>query len=105
MPLADSPPGSRFAGNGRAIGRWWGAAPAIDAGWGRRVFLRLFLMLSLLGHIGEDARDEAELGGKGFANVLFLVVLLGVIAAIALVVIMVLALDGHFLNDHLRPLT
>ena len=33
--------------------------------------LRLFLMLSLLSQLGEDARDESELGGKGFANVVF----------------------------------
>ncbi|MGC4190912.1 MAG: hypothetical protein QM589_07085 [Thermomicrobiales bacterium] len=73
--------------------------------WGRTVFLRLFLMLSLLGHIGEDARDESNLGGKGFANILFLVVLLGVVAVIALIVVMIMALDGQFLNDHLRSLT
>ncbi|MGB3329375.1 MAG: hypothetical protein WBA46_10505 [Thermomicrobiales bacterium] len=62
-------------------------------------------MLTLLGHMGEDARDESKLGGKGFANVLFLVFLLGVIALIGLVVIMVMAMDGQFINDHMRPLT
>ncbi|MGC4106647.1 MAG: hypothetical protein QM753_09915 [Thermomicrobiales bacterium] len=69
------------------------------------MFLRLFLMLSLLGHIGEDARDNSELGGKGFANILFFVVLLGVIAVITLLAIFFMALDGQFLNDHLRPVT
>lgn len=69
------------------------------------MFLRLFLLLTLIGHLGEDARDGSRLGGKGFANVLYLVFLLGVVVVVALVVIMIMALDGQFLNDHLRPLT
>lgn len=69
------------------------------------MFLRLFLLLTLIGHMGEGARDGSHLGGKGFANVLFLVFLLGVVVVVALVVVMIMALDGQFLNDHLRPLT
>lgn len=69
------------------------------------MFLRLFLLLTLIGHVGEDARDGSKLGGKGMANVLFLVFLLGVVVVIGLVVIMIMAMDGQFLNDHLRPLT
>ena len=69
------------------------------------MFLRLFLMLSLLSQMGEDARDESELGGKGFANILLVVFALGVVALVAVVVVMVLALNGHYLNEYLRPVT
>ena len=69
------------------------------------MLLRLFLMLSLLSQLGEDARDESELGGKGFANVVFALFLIGVVVLAVVVTVMLLALNGHYLNDYLRPLT
>ncbi len=72
------------------------------------MFLRLFLLLSLIGQLGPDASGVADSreynpAGRKFGYVLSLLVLIGAVILAALVVIAILALNGHFENSIIDP--
>lgn len=70
------------------------------------MLFRLLLLLNILGlSVGPDARDEEELGGKGFANAVLIFTALGLITLIVLVVLGVMTLNGSFDLEHFDPLT
>lgn len=68
------------------------------------MLFRLLLLLNILGlSVGPDARDEDELGGKGFGNVVQAFVALGTLVLIGLIVLGVLSLTGQFELEHFDP--
>lgn len=68
------------------------------------MLFRLLLLLNLMGlSIGPDARDEDELGGKGFGTIVQVFVGIGALVLITLVVLGVLALTGQFDLEHFDP--
>ena len=72
------------------------------------MFLRVFLLLSLIGQIGPSAADDTDgykHHGKIMGNLLVIVVVLGFIVLASLVVIAILALGGHFDNTNMDPVT
>lgn len=70
------------------------------------MLFRLIMLLNIL-HLsmGPDARDDDELGGQGFGNVVQIFVGIGVLVLIGLIVLGILSLTGHFQLDHFDPLT
>lgn len=70
------------------------------------MLFRLILLLNILGlSVGPDARDEDELGGKGFGNVVQIFAGLGLLVLAILVVLGIMALTGAFEMDHFDPTT
>jgi hypothetical protein len=70
------------------------------------MLFRLILLLNILGlSVGPDARDEDELGGKGFGSVVQVFTALGLVVLIVLVVLGIMALTGSFERENFDPLT
>jgi len=70
------------------------------------MILRLFLLLSLIGHVGPTASDkEHKPGGRAMGNVIAVVVVLGAIVLAVIVVVGILALTGRFENNLMDPAT
>ncbi|MCO5219501.1 MAG: hypothetical protein M9953_06075 [Thermomicrobiales bacterium] len=68
------------------------------------MLFRLLLLLNLMGlSIGPDARDEEELGGKGFGTVIQIFVGIGALVLIMLIVLGIMALTGSFDLEHFDP--
>lgn len=68
------------------------------------MLFRLLLLLNILGlSVGPDARDEEELGGKGFGMVVQIFTALGLLVLIALVVLGIMALTGYFDIEYFDP--
>lgn len=70
------------------------------------MLFRLLLLLNILGlSVGPDARDEEELGGKGFANVVLVFTAIGAIVLLVLIVLGIMTLNGSFQLENFDPLT
>lgn len=70
------------------------------------MLFKLILLLNLLGlSVGPDARDEEELGGKGFANIVQIFTFIGLIVLVVLVVLGIMSLMGSFDLENFDPLT
>lgn len=53
--------------------------------------------------VSDNDEERESMGGEGFANVINLVVLLGVLILAILIVVGILAITGQFENDLLDP--
>lgn len=70
------------------------------------MLFRLILLLNILGlSVGPDARDEDELGGKGFGTIVQIFTGLGLLVLLTLIVLGIMALTGSFDLEHFDPTT
>lgn len=70
------------------------------------MLFRLLLLLNILGlSVGPDAREEEELGGKGFGTVVQIFTGIGLLVLAVLIVLGIMALMGQFDIEHFAPLT
>lgn len=70
------------------------------------MLFRLLLLLNILGlSVGPDARDEEELGGKAFGNIVQIFAGLGLLVLIVLIVLGIMALTGSFDLENFDPIT
>lgn len=71
------------------------------------MLLRLLLLISMLGYTtGPDAREKSDrLGGEGFGTIVNIFVGIGAIILIALVVVAIFAVTGHFEHEFIDPVT
>jgi len=70
------------------------------------MLMRVFLLLTLIGHVGPSAADSGEkkYGGKVAVGILGIALVGGVIALAALLIYSVMSLSGSFSNDLVDPL-
>lgn len=70
------------------------------------MLFRLLLLLNILGlSVGPDAREEDELGGKGFGTIVQIFTGIGLLVLATLVVLGIMALMGHLDLEHFDPVT
>lgn len=70
------------------------------------MLFKLMLLLNILGlSVGPDARDEDELGGKGFGNIVQIFAAIGLVVLIILVVLGIMSLTGAFELENFDPIT
>ena len=70
------------------------------------MLFRLMLLLNILGlSVGPDARDEDELGGQGFGNIVQIFTAIGLLVLIVLVVLGIMSLTGAFDIENFDPVT
>ena len=70
------------------------------------MLFKLMLLLNILGlSVGPDARDDDELGGKGFGSIVQIFTAIGLVVLIILVVLGIMSLTGAFDLENFDPIT